>query len=75
LLSSSSLSLLEEDRERKSWTKCPKGRKEEKYIFKVKAPKMRELQFQQETTEPWKYSAKKSEDLRAWNTTCEEYFQ
>jgi hypothetical protein len=65
----------EEGRHQKGWTKGPKGRKGEKYFFKVKAPRVKECSFQQDTTEPWEYSADKSENLRAWITACEDYFQ
>jgi hypothetical protein len=55
--------------------KGPKGRKVEKYYFKVKAPRVKERPFRQDATEPWEYLADKLEDLRVWITACEEYFQ
>jgi hypothetical protein len=44
-------------------------------IYKVKAPRVKERPFRQDATEPWCYSADKSEDLRAWITACKDYFQ
>jgi hypothetical protein len=46
-----------------------------KYIFKVKAPRMKECPFQQDTTEPWEYSVERFEDLHAWITECKNNFQ
>jgi hypothetical protein len=36
---------------------------------------VKERPFQQDASEPWEYLADKSEDLRAWITACEDYFQ
>jgi hypothetical protein len=65
-------------RGRKTPTRLDQGfkRKERgKILFKVKAPHVKELQFQQDATKPWEYSADIYEDLRAWIMTCENYFQ
>jgi hypothetical protein len=69
------LSSSNEERHHRSWTKGSKGRKGEKYGFKVKALRVMEGPFRQDTTEPWQSSADKSEDLRAWIMACEDYFQ
>jgi hypothetical protein len=61
-------------RHQRGWTKGPKGRKGEKYFFKVNAPCVKECPFWQEATKPWEYSADKWEDLRAWITACEDNF-
>jgi hypothetical protein len=66
---------LEGGRHQRGWTKGPKGKKGEKYFFKVKASHVKECLFRQDATEPWKYSVVKSEDLQAWITAFEDGFQ
>jgi hypothetical protein len=62
--SSSSSSSLVEGRHYRGWTKGLKGKKGEKYFFRIKAPCVKECLFRQDVTEPWDYLANKSEDLR-----------
>jgi len=51
-----------------------KGKKGEKFYFSIQAPNQTPRPRRREATEPWRYSADKKEDLRAWIMACEDYF-
>jgi hypothetical protein len=74
LLSLSS-SLLGEERHKRGWTKCLKGKRCQKYFFKVKTSRIKKPPFRQDVLKPWQYLAKKLEDLKAWITACKNYSQ
>src|SRR3978361_1931145 len=51
-----------------------KGKKGEKFFFTIQPQNKTPRPRRREATEPWKYSADKKEDLRAWIMACEDYF-
>jgi hypothetical protein len=53
-----------------------RGKRGENYYFTVQAPRGNDNPrlSHREATEPWRYSAEKRENLRAWILDCEDYY-